>query len=62
MKPKPFTSLKPKLFNQGLYMGLGGHYGLIDCVNCGKQNLVMDDDPYNVKCEFGKHPVRIVKG
>jgi hypothetical protein len=35
------------------------------CVNCGKQNIVYEDDPYDVKCEFSgrdgipAHPVRI---
>ena len=33
-----------------------------DCVNCGKQNIIMEDDPYDVKCEFGNHPLRIKEG
>lgn len=31
----------------------------IKCINCGKQNIILPDDPYDVKCEFGDHPVRI---
>jgi hypothetical protein len=37
---------------------------LFNCVNCGKQNIVMSDDPYDVLCEFpgkdgSRHPLRI---
>ena len=31
----------------------------VDCVNCGKQNLIEDTEPYDVKCEYGNHSVRI---
>lgn len=37
----------------------------VTCVNCGKQNIIMDDDPYDIKCEYSgrdgipAHPVRI---
>lgn len=30
----------------------------LNCVHCGKQNLIEDGDPFDVKCEFGDHPVR----
>jgi hypothetical protein len=33
----------------------------LNCVNCGKQNIIFEDDPFDVKCEFGDHPVRIKK-
>ena len=33
----------------------------LNCVNCGKQNIVFEDDPFNVGCEYGDHPVRIKK-
>ena len=32
---------------------------VVNCVNCRKQNIIMSDDPYDVKCEFGNHKVRI---
>lgn len=28
------------------------------CANCGKQNLILEDDPWSVKCEFCGLPVR----
>lgn len=36
----------------------------IICVNCGKQNVLMPGDPYDVKCEFpgrdgSRHPLRL---
>jgi hypothetical protein len=41
-------------------IGRGDSY-LLGCANCGKQNLMLYDDPYDAKCEFGNHPVRIKK-
>jgi hypothetical protein len=31
----------------------------VNCANCGKQNMVLEDDPCNVLCEFCGLPVRI---